>query len=233
MKCKKSKEKIVLYLYGELSESEKAELESHVKACPACKEDFEYTKKVFQLIDDNKEDSPDANWDKCWREIGTGVQTEPRKHKSFVLAPRWVYAAAGMLLIFALGAFIGRYWFFPPEQSPVEAGISESAMKLKLNSYIDELKPVLIEYANYTASEEKDTMTIEKDIVHSLLIQNLLLKDLIAKSDPSLLPFLEDLDIVLKELSNMQKGDQLTPSMIKELIHEREILFKMEILQTM
>ena len=233
MKCKKSKEKIILYLYGELSESEKADLENHVKTCPACKEDFEYTKKVFQLIDDSKEDSPAANWDKCWREIGVGVQAEPRTRKSFFLAPRWVYAAAGMLFIFILGAFIGRYLFFAPQQSTVEEGISETAMKLKLNSYIDELKPILIEYANYAASEDKDTMIIEKDIVRSLLIQNFLLKDLVARSDPSLLPFLEDLDIVLKELSNMQKGDELTPSMIKELIHEREILFKMEILQTM
>ena len=106
-------------------------------------------------------------------------------------------------------------------------------MKLKLNSYIEELKPILIEYANYAASEDKDTMIIEKEIVRGLLIQNVLLKDLIARSDPSLIPFLEDLDIVLQELSNMQKGDELTPSMIKELIHEREILFKMEILQTM
>lgn len=233
MKCKKSKEKIVLYLYGELSEREKAELENHVKECPACLEDFEYTKKVFQLIEDNKDDAPEANWDKCWREIGTRVQVAPRKHKSFLLAPRWVYAAAGMLLIFVLGALIGRYWFFPPQKSPVESGISQSAMNLTLSSYIDELKPILIEYANYTASEERETMIIERDIVRGLLIQNLLLKDLVAKSDPSLIPFLEDLDIVLKELSNMQKGDKLTPSMIKELIHEREILFKMEILQTM
>lgn len=233
MKCKKSKEKIVLYLYGELSESEKAELKSHVKECPACLEDFEYTKKVFQLIEDNKDDAPEANWDKCLREIGTGVQVAPRKHKSFLLAPRWVYAATGMLLIFVLGALIGRYWFFPPQKSPDESGISQSAMNFALSSYIDELKPILIEYANYTASEERETMIIERDIVHGLLIQNLLLKDLVAKSDPSLIPFLEDLDIVLKELSNMQKGDELIPSMIKELIHEREILFKMEILQTM
>jgi hypothetical protein len=47
------------------------------------------------------------------------------------------------------------------------------------------------------------------------------------------MPFLEDLDIILQELSNIRKGDELTPSMIKELIHEREILFKMEIIQTM
>lgn len=232
MKCKKYKEQIVLYHYGELSEHEKAELEHHVKECRACLEDFEYTKKVFQLIDDNRDKVPEANWDKCWKEIGTGALVEPRKKQSFRLAPRWVFAGAALLLVFILGAFLGRYWFFPVQDSSLEAGVSPGAMNVALKNYIDDLKPVLLEYANYTA-EEKESIIIDKDFVRGLLIQNLLLKDLVAKSDPSLIPFLEDLDIVLNELSNMQKGDELTPSMIKELIQEREILFQMEILQTM
>lgn len=233
MKCKKYEEKIVLYLYGELNENDKAELESHVKECPACLEDLEYTKKIFMLVDDNKEEVPEANWEKCWREIGTSTQVEPRKQKRFFLAPRWVYAAAALFLVFVLGALIGRYWFFPTQEYALEPEISQASMNLALNEYIDEIKPILIEYANYTTQEEEETIIIDKKAVRSLLIQNLLLKDLIAKSDPSLIPFLEDLDIILKELSNMRKGDELTPSMIKELINEREILFKIEILQTM
>jgi len=234
MKCKKYEEKIILYLYGELDESDKAEVENHVKECPACLEDLEYTKKVFKLVDENKEEIPEANWEKCWREIGTGTQVEPRRQKSFLLVPRWVYAAAVLLVVFVLGALIGRHWLFSPQESPLESGISQGSMNLALNEYINELKPILIEYANYTSPEKgEETILIDEKILRSLLIQNLLLKDLVAKSDPSLAPFLEDLDIILKELSNMQKGDELTPSMIKELIHEREILFKMEIIQTM
>lgn len=234
MKCKKYEEKIVLYFYGELNESDKAELESHVKECPICLKDLEYTKKVFKLVDDNKEVAPEANWEKCWKEIGAGTQVEPRKQKSFLLAPRRVYAAAALLLVFVLGALIGRYWLFSPQESPLEPEVSQGSMNLALNEYINELKPILIEYANYTSPEKgKETILIDEKIVRSLLIQNLLLKDLVAKSDPSLTPFLEDLDIILKELSNIRKGDELTPSMIKELIHEREILFKMEIIQTM
>lgn len=234
MKCKKYKEKIVLHLYGELNESDTADLVSHVKECPVCLEELEYTKKVFKLVNDNKEVVPEANWEKCWREIGAGTQVEPQKQKRFFLAPRWVYAAAALLVVFLLGALIGKYWFFSPQEFPLEPEVSQSSMNLALIEYIDEVKPILIEYANYTASQKgEETLLIDEKVVHSLLIQNLLLKELITKSDPSLIPFLEDLDIILKELSNMRKGDELTPSMIKELIHEREILFKMEIIQTM
>jgi hypothetical protein len=205
MKCKKCKEKIILHLYGELNETEKADLEKQ-----------------------------DADWEKCWREIDSSVQDEPRKQKSFFLAPRWVYASAALLVVFVLGALLGRLWFFPAQESSLDAGISQGSMNLALKEYIDELKPVLIEYANYAASNDREeTVLMDKKFVRGLLIQNLLLEDLVAKSNPSFIPLIEDLDIILKELSNMQTGDRETPSLIKELIHEREILFKIEILQTM
>jgi hypothetical protein len=234
MKCKKCKEKIILHLYGELNETEKADLEKHIKDCPECARDFAYTQNVFQALDDAKQETPDADWEKCWREIDSSVQDEPRKQKSFFLAPRWVYASAALIIVFVLGAFIGKLWFFPAQESPLGPGISQDSMNMALKEYIDDLKPVLMEYANYAASNgREETVLMDKKFVRGLLIQNLLLKDLVAKSNPSFIPLIEDLDIILKELSNMQTGDREMPSLIKELIHEREILFKIEILQTM
>lgn len=234
MKCKKYEEKIILYLYGELSDKEKADLQSHIQECTACAQDLEYTKQVFRALDDSKEEAPQANWEKSWREIRSTTQVQPREKKSFFLTQKWVYAGAALLVVFVLGALIGRFWFFPVKESPFRAGASSIAMNPALIEYMDELKPILIEYANYTSSEgTEEAMLIDRDTLRSLLVQNLLLKDIIAKSNPSLLPLLDDLDLVLKELSNMKRGDKQTPSMIKELIQEREILFKMEIFQSM
>ena len=234
MKCKKYEEKIILYLYGELSDKEKADLQSHIQECTACAQDLEYTKKVFKALDDSKEEAPQADWEKSWREISSTTQVQPSEKKSFLLNQKWVYAAAALLIVFVLGALIGRFWFLPAKESPFRAGAAPTGMNPALIEYMDELKPILIEYANYTSSEgTEEAMLIDKDTLRSLLVQNLLLKDIIAKSNPSLLPFLDDLDLVLKELSNMKRGDKQTPSMIKELIQEREILFKMEIFQSM
>ncbi len=74
---------------------------------------------------------------------------------------------------------------------------------------------------------------MDKKVARSLLIQNLLLRNIVAKTDPSLLPFLDDVDIVLKEISNLETDDKQTPALIKDLIHDREILFKMEIIKTL
>lgn len=234
MKCKKYEEKIILYLYGELSDKQKADLQSHIQECSACAQDLEYTKKVFKALDDSKEEAPQADWEKSWREISSTNQVQTREKKSFLLTQKWVYAGAALLVVFILGALIGRFWFFPVKESPFRSGAAPTAMNPALIEYMDDLKPILIEYANYTSSEgTEEAMLIDKDTLRSLLVQNLLLKDIIAKSNPSLLPLLDDLDLVLKELSNMKRGDKQTPSLIKELIQEREILFKMEIFQSM
>ena len=232
MKCKKSKEKIVLYLYGELSKKEKAEVESHIKECPECSRDFAYTKKVFKVLDEAKEEIPEADWEKCWGEIGNGTEEKSGRQKRFLFLPQWAFATAAVMLIFIAGIFAGKYWFFPGQKSPLQQTVSSESLKPLLKEYFDSLKPVLVEYANYTPSEKgEETITMDKEVARGLLLENLLLRRIVAKFDPSLGQFLEDVDIVLKEIANLNKEDRRTPSLIRELIHQREILFRMEILE--
>lgn len=233
MKCKKYKEKIILNLYGELTEKEREELDAHIKECPECSKYFVYTKKVFKVLDDAREEAPEANWEKCWQGIGSHAYERSRRQPSFLFFSRWVYAAAALLVVFVIGAIIGRFWFSPSQEPPLQPEISQSSIEPTLIEFLEDLKPVLVEYANYTSSEKgEDTIIMDKEVARSLLIQNLLLKSIVAKTNPLLVQFLEDVDIVLREVSNLKKGDKQTPSLIKELIHEREILFKMEIFQT-
>jgi hypothetical protein len=232
MKCKKYEEKIILHLYGELDEKEREELENHVKECRECSRDFGYTEKVFKALDKSKEEVPEANWERCWKEIDASARKKPARQKSFSLLPRWAYATAALLLVFVLGAIIGRFLFFPAREAPDEQALSPSSIQLTLQEYFEELKPVLVEYANFTSSEKgEETILMDKAMARNLLIQNILLKSIVAKTDPTLVQLLDDVDIVLKEISNLKKEDRQTPSLIRELIQEREILFKMEVLQ--
>jgi len=183
-------------------------------------------------VDENKVDIPEANWEKCWKEIDAGAHKKPTLKKSYFLFPLWTYAAATLLLVFVLGAIIGRFLFFPGQQAPEEQALSPDSIQFTLQEYFEELKPVMVEYANFTSSEKgEETILMDKEIARNLLIQNILLKSIVAKTDPTLVQLLDDVDIVLKEISNLKKEDRKTPSLIKELIQEREILFKMEILQ--
>jgi hypothetical protein len=235
MGCKKYREKIVLHLYGELGEKDAKDLMAHIEGCTDCAEEFAYTQKVFQVLDETKTDNvPEANWEKCWNTIDVGIKGSERKKKSFLLSPpRWAYATAALLIVFTIGFFFGKIAFLQPGKSgPVQLEGSQSAMYPSIQEHFESLKPFLLEYANYTSSPGNGTITIDKKIVRSLIIQNILLKRLIADQDPSTKEILEDVDLVLREIANQEGDDAHTLSMIKELIQERGIMYEIEVSKT-
>lgn len=235
MKCRKFKEKIVLYFYDELDEQEKTELKTHIKGCSKCAQKFAQTKKAFAILDETRqEDLPEANWEKSWEAIDTQIGQKPKARRSYHLLHRWAYAGAALVFILVVGILIGRFWLPSSGKPPAQSAVSQTYVEQTLKQYIEELKPVLIEYANYSASERgEETIVMDKRVARNLLIQNLLLRSIAAKFDPSIAQFLDDVDLVLKEIANLNREDKQTPSLIKDLIHDREILFRMEVLQTL
>jgi len=235
MNCNKIRENIVLDLYGELSSKEKAELEHHISTCAECAKDQLYSKDVFQALEEAKiEDIPEPTWDSNWGKINESIQDNPTPRPKFGLSPKWAYAAAGVSLVFALGIFTGRFWLPQKQEGPISAELSQEYIKRTLSQHFDNIKPVLVEMANYTAQENGNgTILVDKKILKDLIIQNILLKSLISGEDPTAFQILEDVDLVLRELANIDEGDSGTKSMIKELIDERKILVNMSILQQM
>jgi hypothetical protein len=206
----------------------------HIEECAECAEEYAYTQKVFQVLDETKtDDIPEANWEKCWNTIDVGIQGKDRKKKSFLLYPKWAYAAATLLIVFTVGFFLGRLAFFQKgKNSQTKLEGSQMAMYPSIQEHFESLKPVLVEYANYTASPDDGKITIDKNIVQSLIIQNILLKRMIADEDPSLKEILEDVDLVLREIANQEENDVDALTMIKELIQKRRILYELEFSKT-
>jgi len=235
MKCYKFRENIVLDLYGELNNKEKAELEQHINTCAECAKDYSYSKSVFQALEDTKtEDIPEPTWDSSWGKINLAIQDKPKPRPLFGLSPKWAYAAAGVTLVFVLGIFTGRFWLPQKQEGPISAELSHEYIQRTLALHFENIKPVLVEMANYTAQENGDgTVLVDKAAIKNLIIQNILLKGLISGKNPTAVQILEDVDLVLRELANIDEGDSGTKSMIKELIDDREILVNMQILQQM
>ena len=233
MACKKYREKIILHLYGELNEEDTKKLMEHVKECVECAEDLAYTEKVFHVLDEtNTTETPEAQWEKCWNTIDAEIKKKQRKQKSFLSFPKWGYATAAMILVFLVGLYIGRIAFLPSQSKGAPLEGTQSAWDPTLQEHLESLKPVLVEYANYTGSEEKGTITMDKELVRSLIIQNILLKRMIAEKNPSVKQLLEDVDLVLREIANQEDDDTDTLAMIQEIIQERGILYEIEVSET-
>jgi len=235
MKCNKFRENIVLDLYGELDNKEKAELEQHISSCAECAKDYLYSKSVFQALEDlETEDIPEPAWDSNWGKIDLAIQDKPKPQPLFGLSPKWAYAAAGVSLVFILGIFTGRFWFPQKQVGPISAELSQEHIQRTLAQHFENIRPVLVEMANYTALENGNgTVLVDQATIKNLIIQNILLKSLISGKDPTAVQILEDVDLVLRELANIDEGDSGTKSMIKKLIDDREILMNMNILQQM
>jgi len=239
MDCKKATNLITLSLYGELDEKDRAVLDRHVRECRACAAEMEYTKKVFKLLDEHKPAlAAEPDWERSWQKIQSGISRTPAKNKA-PLFPRWrwVYAGSAIAAVLILGIVIGKYWF-APSQKPVQIAspmtASPVSLQPALSSHLDDIKPVLLEYAHYTAGDQgTKKIVIDEKIVRGLLLQNLLLKRILAEKDPAAAELLDDLDLVLKEIANQPSQSEQAPSQIKDLIDQRGILFKMEVLKTL
>ena len=218
MKCSKAKEQIILHLYGELSDAEQRKLDQHTRECSACAEDLAYTRDVLDMID--KADTTEV----------------PAPRTGWALFPRWAPVAAGVVLIFAVGLFIGRFW--PSPQTPMAADAAAGTElgpeypQFTLKDHFDNLKPLLAEYANRPAGDiTDDRVLVDRRLIQSLLVQNYMLMRLVAQNDPGAADLLEDIDLVLREIKNMESSDPEAPGMIRRLIQSREILFKINVLQ--
>jgi hypothetical protein len=239
MKCRKSKELSILDLYGEIGPEDKAALEAHLAECPACRKDYAYTKEVFSNLDETKPKKiPEGNWQKYWGEIESHIRDrkpslQDRPAGASVLTfPRWTYAAASLVLVFILGIVAGRMILKPDSAEMVRQGPLPSAYQHILNDHIEDIKPVMLDFVNYNAQAEQQAyVTIEREVLENLLLQNFLLRKALADTHPSAAQLLEDIDLVLMELKNLEPNDKRAPVLIRELIQKREILFKMEILQ--
>ncbi|MCK5005643.1 MAG: zf-HC2 domain-containing protein, partial [Candidatus Aminicenantes bacterium] len=85
MRCKHFENKIIMFLYNELSEIEEKILNNHLTTCDHCREFLEENKKMFSEISDSVPDEFDPAWDKYWTEINSEINNT-RKEK-FSLFP--------------------------------------------------------------------------------------------------------------------------------------------------
>lgn len=232
MKCKKFRDQIILYLYGELTGDDKAAIENHIDSCAACREDMVYTQSVFSVVDETKlVNIPEGNWEKNWAIVKKRISHPQRSTQNRMGVPRWAFGAAATAVIFLLGILAGRIWLTSPD-TPDLTGMMEGSRQTALNHYISDIKPLLINYSNYSDMEGSGSnVTVDREFLRGLLVQNILLKRVLAEKDPEAAKLLDDIELVLRELKNLEPDDNRTPALIKELIQKREILFKMEILQ--
>lgn len=232
MKCLK-KNVILEYIDDEISEKETRMVEAHLSTCQKCREELESMKKDIDLVFENLAllDPTDVPADILIPPLK--VEKKARTKRFFIPAFRWWdwrVALAGSMLIFILGIFVGKYFISVPAQKTLVKLESPEHLRFILQEHFEDIKPVLIEYANFSISKEGNMdILLDKEVVSRLMEQNHLLKKRIPQNKNEYLrQLLDELEVILREISSLTKEDPASLSVIKKLIREKEILFKLE-----
>ena len=163
MKCDTAKGLIILDLYGELRDAEKAGLHDHIQRCRACSEELALTKKVFSLLDDNRPaEAPAADWEKAWRGIQGGLSRPSSNRRLFGLpGRRWIFAGSALALVLIAGILIGKYGLAPSSppatiaaRTAPDSSSSPNGIRPAFAAHLDDLKPILVDYAHFETGEK-------------------------------------------------------------------------------
>ena len=108
MKCLKAQEWLSREMDGELSPSRKNKLDSHLAACPACRdvrERWAALRGQFQV----REVPPGATAEAAWADVRRAIRTQrpdagaPESRGWAGVGLRWAYAAAALVLLGVFG----------------------------------------------------------------------------------------------------------------------------------
>jgi hypothetical protein len=228
MKCLK-KSVLPEYIDNELSGKQLREVEAHLAICASCRGNLERMKADIDLVLENMEMlNPEHIPADILIPVPVGEKNTGARRISFPAFRWWDrrLAVAGSLLIFILGILVGTFFFSSPPLNISIRHESPEQLRFILQEHFENIKPVLIEYANFSVSQE-DGMDIllDKEFVTALVEQNRFIKKRIpADKNEYLSRLLDELGLILQEISSLTKEDPASLSMIKE----KEILFKLE-----
>jgi hypothetical protein len=254
-----------LYNYDELSEQDKRLFHAHLTTCPACAGEYEEMVGVLALMDQRqKPEMGEEYWDSYYTRLLEKIKESEEKEKNKIKNKiwlwlkkwwenfrfdmqrlRWMLYPAAALLLVVIGIIIGRYLYLPsvPEKGEElisSALSSERRVRPVVAEHFETLRPLLIDCSNYNAQEAgsgKDFVLIDKKTLKKLALQNLLLKRIAARgNDVVLTQLLEELELILLELSNAEPGESNgdiagdeTIGRIRDILKKNDTLFKMNI----
>ena len=261
-KCRAGQKLIPEALYGELDMKTQEKLDRHLSSCRECSELYRKISETLRIMDEKPAPDPGPNfWDGYWdrlerrmaREAGARIQEvraagPPPGRRRTRLVPRWAFGAAGAVLLFAAGIFIGRTFFRPTADLARSAAISKSSpaaglsvtpaaavapLAARASRYLDRSKVLLLAVVNYDPQASdlfSLNLPLQKKTSEELVKEAAVLKKELRASDRRLERLISDLEIILIQIANLKSETDLSAvEIIKSGIESKDVLFKINL----
>jgi len=232
MKCKDVEKKLILYLYDEVSQAEKRQIKKHIESCRECGRMVEENRQLLQVLSRGEKKAAVPQWDRYWGHIIQRVNRNESKPWLARPSLRWGFTFAGFAFFLILGFLIGRIFLMDTQKQLNEMALNgQYFRKSVLTHYFEDMKPLMLDLSNASLSLKDQQEVIEKEVIESMLIQTRLLQRRFLNQDPYVEALLTDIEMILTEVSNRVPGDRDTVKSIQDLINDRDVSIKIDLMQ--
>lgn len=250
--CKKIKDLMLNALTdkSEKSETGHKKLQAHLKVCARCSEEYKKLTGLLTIMDkrqrprmsetfwDNYYSRLEEKLDAVEEEEIPAVKASGRRRwpVGFDFKVLWLLYPAAATAVLVVAFAIGQYLSLAPGNNIVDTAISSMRrLSPAVAQHFDNMRPLLLDYSNSSPQETRaapeETVMVEKSTVKKLLLENQLLKRVVAKEkNITVKQLMDELELILIEVSNSEADSEETRRAVQKLIKENDILFKMKVL---
>lgn len=253
--CSNYQSQFTEYFYDELDKDKKALINGHIESCEICRREYQEIKRTLQIMSKKENPEPGDNfWQGYWDNLNDRMKDEQifdqESHQQaniFQLSPQfknWTYrfiSAAAMLLI---GIGIGYLYFEKPwhsdshkiqaQKRSLVTPAQQVALNKETTQYLESSKILLLGFVNFdTDLIDPTTMDFsrQQQAARSLIKKTASLKDdLKGKENQRVLQLIQELEILLLQISNYEKEFNVPAiDLIKSGVDNNAILMKINL----
>ena len=224
MTCKETEIMLVEKMFGKLSVPDLTCLEEHLRTCPACRRLAARSPDLSRQLQADG-DIPLPDKEASWQVILSRTALKRRRIPTAFW--KWTTAAAGLAATVLLAVMVGRDIFFRRDKD-VPIPMSAAAIS-SLPGYADGVEMVLL--AALKGAGEGDLSKAESRLIENLLLQTRILKRVVARQgDPQALELIDDIEMILTDLSHLKAGDRPSRDFLYRQIEEKDLKFRLKVL---
>ncbi len=253
--CNRFKDLMVDAFYEELAQEERRFFHSHLDNCSHCSAEYQELTSAMNVMD--RREPPEMSeefWDNFRPNLQLKINEMEAERRSFSTDAsssrlrqwwrnfnfkwdaRWLLYPAAAMLVVVSGIVIGRY-IYSPVTTDYKGGttFAVNSANPAVADHLEELRPMLVDYSNYSPQDMEqgaDQILVDRDELQQLILRNKLLKKMVERGkDANTKQLLEDLEMILLELSNSGKNSDRKDTLqtVQEMLKENNVLFKMNV----
>lgn len=253
MNCKQVEKNLWRFLDSALSEAEANEFASHLERCEICTQEVQaYQLILREAATLEKAAAPDH----LWQGISETLDSTPRPwwQRAVTSATGWLsdftdrllpapaFKIAGALALLIFGIFIGRYFLPGVEDKPQLARNTNVAVpadspqlqqvSYRAENYIEKSKVLFLGVVNADKEEIRSSdWSSERKMAQGLVKEAAFLKDNLSdKKNARVKQLVEELEMILLEIANMERQDDLENiELIRSGIDREGLLLKIQL----